>query len=437
MTTDTTILGGGLCGLATALMLARDGRRVTVLERDTAPVPDSPERAWESWARDGVAQFRQAHFMQARGRQVLADELPDVHAALRAAGALELRPSERMPDEIEDRAPHPGDDALTTLTARRSTLEHVLARAAEAEPGVTVLRGVGAAAIEPGGVRDDRGRFHAGLVIDAMGRRSPLPKLLGRPVAEEVEDRGFVYYTRYFRGTEPRPRTAYLAHLGSFSIATLPADAGLWSVTLFASPRDRPLKRLHDERRWTAVVAACPKHAHWLEGEPVTGVLPMGGVTSRIRPAAPAPGVLSVADAWACTNPSLGRGMALGLMHAALLRRVLRDGEDWAQATAHELEPWYRASVMLDRARVAEIDRIVAGDQAPPPAPADRVRAALTAAADRDAKVFRAALEISNCLALPKDVLARPGLVERAVDVANGYAAPAAPSRDELLALVG
>ena len=65
------------------------------------------------------------------------------------------------------------------------------------------------------------------------------------------------------------------------------------------------------------------------------------------------------------------------------------------------------------------------------------MRAALTAAADRDAKVFRAALEISNCLALPKDVLARPGLVERAVDVANGYAAPAAPSRDELLALVG
>ena len=230
---------------------------------------------------------------------------------------------------------------------------------------MTVLRGVGAAAIEPGGVRDDRGRFHAGLVIDAMGRRSPLPKLLGRPVAEEVEDRGFVYYTRYFRGPEPRPRTAYLAHLGSFSIATLPADAGLWSVTLFASPRDRPLKRLHDERaldRGRRRAARSTRTGSRASRSPACSRWAV--VTSRIRPAAPAPGVLSVADAWACTNPSLGRGMALGLMHAALLRRVLRDGEDWTQATAHELEPWYRASVMLDRARVAEIDRIVAGDQA-------------------------------------------------------------------------
>ena len=268
MTTDTTILGGGFCGLATALMLARDGRRVTVLERDPSPVPDSTEHAWASWARDGVSQFRQAHFMQARGRHVLARELPDVELALRAAGALELPPAGRMPEGIEDRDPLPGDDALTTLTARRSTLEHVLARAADAEHGVTVLRGVGAAAIERGGVRDDRGDFHAGLVIDAMGRRSPLPKLLGRPIPEEVEDRGFVYYTRYFRGREPLPRTAYLSHLGSLSIATLPADAGLWSVTLFASPRDRPLKRLRDTRRWTAVVAACPRHAHWLEGDP-------------------------------------------------------------------------------------------------------------------------------------------------------------------------
>ena len=163
----------------------------------------------------------------------------------------------------------------------------------------------------------------------------------------------------------------------------------------------------------------------------------MGGVTSRIRAAAPAPGVLALADAWACTNPSLGRGMALGLMHAALLRRVLRDGDDWTRATAHELEPWYRASVMLDRARIAEIDRIVAGAQAPPPAPADRLRAAIVAAADRDPHVFRAGLEISNCLALPQDVLARPGLADRAVRVANGSSAPPAPSREDLLALVG
>jgi 2-polyprenyl-6-methoxyphenol hydroxylase-like FAD-dependent oxidoreductase len=77
----TIVLGAGPCGLAAGMMLARDGHRVTVLERDPAPVPDGAEAAWERWGRDGVAQFRQAHFLQARGRIVLDEELPDVRRA--------------------------------------------------------------------------------------------------------------------------------------------------------------------------------------------------------------------------------------------------------------------------------------------------------------------------------------------------------------------
>jgi 2-polyprenyl-6-methoxyphenol hydroxylase-like FAD-dependent oxidoreductase len=62
------VLGGGLCGLAAALLLSRDGHDVTVLERDAAPVPTSPEDAWEQWARAGVTQFRQTHYLTPRGR---------------------------------------------------------------------------------------------------------------------------------------------------------------------------------------------------------------------------------------------------------------------------------------------------------------------------------------------------------------------------------
>ena len=62
---NAIVLGAGLCGLAAGMMLARDGHDVTVLERDAAPVPESPEAAWERWGRDGVAQFRQAHLLQA------------------------------------------------------------------------------------------------------------------------------------------------------------------------------------------------------------------------------------------------------------------------------------------------------------------------------------------------------------------------------------
>src|SRR3954466_15073288 len=83
----TIVLGGGLWGLSAAMMLARDGHRVTVLERDPAPVPDGPEAAWERWRREGVVQFRQAHYLQPLGRIVLEAELPDVLEAFVAAGA--------------------------------------------------------------------------------------------------------------------------------------------------------------------------------------------------------------------------------------------------------------------------------------------------------------------------------------------------------------
>ena len=46
---NVMVLGGGFCGLSSALMLARDGHEVTVLERDPSPVPANPDRAWESW----------------------------------------------------------------------------------------------------------------------------------------------------------------------------------------------------------------------------------------------------------------------------------------------------------------------------------------------------------------------------------------------------
>ena len=66
------VLGGGICGLAAGMMLARDGHEVTLLERDAAPVPESIEDAWEQWDRDGVSQFRLAHFLHVRATQVIA-----------------------------------------------------------------------------------------------------------------------------------------------------------------------------------------------------------------------------------------------------------------------------------------------------------------------------------------------------------------------------
>lgn len=217
---EVIVLGAGVCGLAAGMMLARDGHRVTVLERDPSPVPETAQAAWEEWGRDGVRQFRQPHILQARGRQALDTELPDVRRALESAGAFKLEPTARMPPSIADHSPRAGDDRLVTWTARRPTIELVFGQAAEAQPGLEVRRGVSVTGLrarrvdgrlQVEGVRDAKGDGPAAdLVVDAMGRRSPLPALLadagGDPQDEEAEDSGFIYYSRFFRtrdGTSP------------------------------------------------------------------------------------------------------------------------------------------------------------------------------------------------------------------------------------------
>ena len=141
------MVGGGICGLAGALMLTRDGHQVTVLERDAAPVPESPEGAWEEWARDGVTQFRQAHFLAPGGRGVLEDTLPDVLDALRDAGAHRFDALGFLPPMIADQGPRADDERFVTFTARRPVMEQILGAAAEREPGLEVRRGTSVAGL--------------------------------------------------------------------------------------------------------------------------------------------------------------------------------------------------------------------------------------------------------------------------------------------------
>ena len=104
------VLGGGVCGLAAAMLLARDGHDVTVLERDPAPVPDTLDDAWRRGSAAGVAQFHQPHFLQPAGRVVLDAELPDVRDAFAAAGARRFDALDDAAAAVTDRAPRPGDE---------------------------------------------------------------------------------------------------------------------------------------------------------------------------------------------------------------------------------------------------------------------------------------------------------------------------------------
>jgi 2-polyprenyl-6-methoxyphenol hydroxylase-like FAD-dependent oxidoreductase len=463
------VLGAGVCGLAAGMLLRRDGHDVTILERDPEPVPNSPQEAWEHWSRDGVTQFRQPHYLQSRGRIVLEQELPDVLDALEAAGGLRFDPLCLMPPTITDRSPRDGDERFKTVTARRPVLEQVLSSAADAESGLRVHRGVRVRGVvmhahrgipQVSGVQTDTGeQFRADLVVDAMGRRSQLPSWLEEagagPIHEEVEDSGFIYYSRYFRsrnGERPQYAAPLLTSMGTFSLLTLQCDNNTWSVTIFMSAGDAPLKGLRDPAAWTALVSACPRHAHWLDGEPITGVIAMAGVTDRYRRFSVdshpvATGVAAVGDAAACTNPTNGRGMSLGLMHVQRLRDLIRAHLDnplefaaaWDAATEAELVPWYRENVEEDRARINEIEALRNGLQPAPRGDTSSVlRKALLAAVPRDPDAFRAFLASRCCLTPLRETFANQQFAKRILEITNDSERlpQAGPNRTQLLQLL-
>jgi 2-polyprenyl-6-methoxyphenol hydroxylase-like FAD-dependent oxidoreductase len=468
---DVLIIGGGICGLGTALLLARDGHSVTVIERDAAPLPASPQAAWDEWERKGVAQFRQPHNFMPGLRLILESELPDVQDALVGAGASRLDFVHPLPPFFSDQSSRPVDRQLWTYTARRPAGEWVFANAAFDEPGVTIRRGVQAIGLVIGssaaggiphvvGARTDGGdTLRADLVIDATGRRSRGPEWLSaigaRRPYEEQADCGFTYYTRYFRGTEPQRVGPIFDILGTIGVLTLPGDNGTWSITVMVTSGDAPLKRLRHADVWTRTLRACPLQAHWLDGEPITDVLPMSGVIDRYRrfvvDGAPvATGFIAVADAWACTNPSAGRGLTVGLLHAVRARDVLREARDdphalvqrFDEKTEAEVAPWYHAQVAADRSRYAQVQAMCEGREPPPPVgELPELLSSLFSTMVSDPDLFRAGLEYICTITPIQDVLRRPDVARRvlAATQAMGDVPPMqlpGPNRTQLLELV-
>lgn len=460
------VIGGGPVGLTVAMLLAREGLEVVILDRDVA-APDSSSGAWDSWERRSVTQFHQVHFLQPAGRALLEARLPTVVDQLLAAGAVRFNMVKNLalllpggPGELDF------GTFETITTCRRPVMEFAFVAAARATKGVEIRNGCAVTGLVTGptvidnvpnvvGVRTNTGEeVAADLVIDAGGRRTPVPAMVeavgGRRPVERVEELGFVYNTKFFRGPSlPEMRGDGLAAVGSITILTLPGDDGYWCVTLYHSPADKAMRKVRDPEVFDRVVRALPLHAHWVDGEAMTGVVSMASTANTTREfvtdGSPcATGIVPVGDAWGFTNPSLGRGIALGLTHAVDVAPVIAKHLDdpaelasaWDRVTQSRAVPWHDATVQFDRVRGPEVEAYRLG-QPDPHDPQDVGVAALRAfdsARHYDAQVLHWFGQQASCISLPTEVAAMPGVSERVIEVASNnpvYATPG-PGRAEL-----
>ena len=465
------IVGAGVVGLGAGLLLCGDGHEVTVLERDAEAPPAGAEQIWGSWQRKGVSQFRLPHFFLARYRGLLDSELPEVKKGLVAAGAVCLNPVLDAPEAVRGSA-REEDGAFECISGRRCVVEAAVASVAGRAPHLQIRRGAAVAGLVTGpsahdgvphvaGVRLVTGEeIAADLVVDMTGRRSPLPRWLeaigARPSRDELDDCGFIYYGRHFRsadGSIPPALGGFLMHLGTVTALTLPADNGTWSVTLVTSAKDKALRLLHDAAIWERAVRSLPLVAHWLDGQPIDDrVTAMAGIEDRHRNlmaggAPVATGVVAVGDAWACSNPTVGRGASIGMLQAVVLRDTiaatgLDDPWEFAcsfhHATAETVEPWYRDTLAGDRHRLAEIDALIAGGEYRPRDAGWETGQALANAAFKDPDCLRGFVSVAMVLGRAADVMARPGLLDKVTALGAGWRDEPvpAPSRAELLSIV-
>lgn len=456
------VMGAGVAGLAAALLLARDGHRVTLVERDDLLLGEPGDAL--RWPRSGIPHFLQPHAFIPRGRSELRRHFPDVLAALLRAGAHEVDTRPKLPGGARE-----DDEELQYLAVRRPVIEWALRQACFAEPGVVVVAPARVEGLvrERGrlvGVRVEGASIEADVVIDALGRRTPAPRWLrdaGVDVGMVSSDCHVVYYSRYYRvrrGFELPDGPWFLSprgDLGYFGFATFPGDNGTFAALLAVPSRVPDWRALKDEAAFEAAVALIPQLRQWVDPdgvEPLTGVMPMAGLRNSLllhdAAAMPAmPAVLPVGDAYGHTDPVLAHGLAFGLVHAAELAAALATHDDMADAlpayvdaTAPALRERYELATELD----AQRHRMWLGEPVDlAHRDGDHALFTMTAAgvaATVDPDVARAFLRriglLDGTAVLDADIALQRRIEGIFADLVTRPRPPAGPPREEMLAAV-
>ena len=237
--TDVIVVGARCAGSPLATLLARQGIRVVVLERDELPSETLSSHLFEA---DALA------FLNRLG----------VSERLYGTGAPMVNHAEMRVEDVRFSLPLPQDvgDIGAIASVRRSLLDSILAEAA-AQAGAEVRtwasvsgllehdgRVVGVRYTENGKQRELR----APLVVGADGRHSTVARLCGARRYNVTPNQRLLYWA-YFEGAHPGPVPTFLSHRwGDRFILAIPCDGGLYQVLIWPEK----LNGLASGRTWTA-----------------------------------------------------------------------------------------------------------------------------------------------------------------------------------------
>ena len=232
---DAVIVGARCAGSATAIALARAGRRVVALDRVSFPADTiSTHLLWPG----GVAELQALDALE----RVMAIGAPALPNALAAAGAITVRGTYTPVEGID-----------YALCVRRTGLDAELVAGAR-EAGAEVREGAQVTALltDDGRVagvrwrdRDNREReLRAPLVIGADGRRSTVARLLGADRRHRACASGRACFYAYWNDERPDWRTTAAQWREGAELGTaFPCDDGLLLVLL-----QPPLARVREFR---------------------------------------------------------------------------------------------------------------------------------------------------------------------------------------------
>ncbi len=324
---DIAIAGCGPAGLATALLLHRDGHRVTLFERFDTPRPVGSGLMIQP---TGLAVLRELG---------IADALLDHGAHI---DRLRGEASANGRTVLDVRYAALGPRAGFGIGVHRATLFALLHQAVALE---RIAIETGSTIIGSDSVSGDRRRLvlengtSAGpfdLVVDALGTRTPLAPPCGRELAygalwatlDWPADAGFdpaALEQRYHRASV----MAGVLPIGRFPDSDVQQTAFFWSLRAdrLAAWRDAGLDR------WKAEVAALwPATRTLLDQIRSADQITFARYAHRTLPAPAERGLIHLGDAWHSASPQLGQGANMALLDAYALARAMREASDLAAA---------------------------------------------------------------------------------------------------------